>query len=72
MHLKVSSNRWFLKIYKLINDDSDFSEDHTVVEPLKIPDGAAPGDRVSVEGYQGTPDAQLNPKKKVSLSKIRF
>lgn len=35
------------------------------VEPLRIPEGVAPGDRIAVEGYQGTPDVQLNPKKKV-------
>lgn len=39
--------------------------DHTVVEPLNIPDGAAPGDRIFVEEFKGTPDDQLNPKKKV-------
>lgn len=41
------------------------NEDHTVVEPLIIPDGCKPGDRIFVEGNQGTPDDQLNPKKKV-------
>lgn len=35
------------------------------VEPLRIPTGVLPGDRIAVDGYQGTPDAQLNPKKKV-------
>lgn len=35
------------------------------VELLIVPAGSKPGDRVFVEGYQGTPDAQLNPKKKV-------
>lgn len=40
-----------------------FSEE--AVEPLKIPDGIAPGDRITVDGYSGTPDVQLNPKKKV-------
>lgn len=35
------------------------------VEPLKIPAGVAPGDRITVDGYKGTPDVQLNPKKKV-------
>lgn len=41
------------------------SEDHTIVEPLVIPDGCKPGDRIFVEGNQGAPDDQLNPKKKV-------
>lgn len=40
-----------------------YSED--AVEPLKIPDGVAPGDRITVDGHKGTPDVQLNPKKKV-------
>ncbi|XP_044590504.1 tyrosine--tRNA ligase, cytoplasmic isoform X1 [Cotesia glomerata] len=35
------------------------------VEPLRPPADAAPGDRVIVEGYEGTPDEVLNPKKKV-------
>lgn len=35
------------------------------VEPLKIPANVAPGDRITVDGYKGTPDVQLNPKKKV-------
>jgi len=39
--------------------------DATVVEPLKIPNGVKPGEKVFVDGYQGTPDVQLNPKKKV-------
>lgn len=40
-----------------------FSEE--AVEPLEIPNGVAAGDRISVDGYSGTPDDQLNPKKKV-------
>ena len=35
------------------------------VEILQVPEGAAVGDRVSVEGFPGEPDAQLNPKKKI-------
>lgn len=35
------------------------------MEPLKIPDGVAAGSRIAVDGYDGTPDVQLNPKKKV-------
>lgn len=42
-----------------------FSDDHTVVEPLNIPEGEKPGSRISVEGFSGEPDVQLNPKKKV-------
>lgn len=41
------------------------SEDHTVVEPLAVPSSAKAGDRIAVEGSSGTPDEQLNPKKKV-------
>lgn len=48
-----------------LNDENInfYSED--AVEPLKIPAGVALGDRITVEGYKGTPDVQLNPKKKV-------
>ncbi|KAJ1178001.1 hypothetical protein NDU88_003251 [Pleurodeles waltl] len=36
------------------------------VEPLDPPEGAAPGERVFVEGYEnGQPDEELKPKKKV-------
>lgn len=35
------------------------------VEVLDPPASASPGDRVYVPGFEGTPDAQLNPKKKV-------
>lgn len=48
-----------------------FSEDHTIVEPLVVPDGCKPGDRIFVEGNQGTPDDQLNPKKKVCVLRLR-
>merc|ERR1711962_917351 len=34
------------------------------VETLEVPPGAAIGDRVTCPGYPGTPDDQLNPKKK--------
>lgn len=39
--------------------------DHTVVELLDPPAGSVPGDVVYFKGHQGTPDAVLNPKKKV-------
>lgn len=35
------------------------------VELVRPPEGAAPGDVVSVEGYEPNPDEQLNPKHKV-------
>ncbi|XP_037621758.1 aminoacyl tRNA synthase complex-interacting multifunctional protein 1-like [Sebastes umbrosus] len=35
------------------------------VEILKPPSGAAPGDRVTFQGFPGEPDKELNPKKKV-------
>lgn len=36
------------------------------VEPLNPPEGSAVGERVFVEGYSdGTPEEQLNPKKKI-------
>lgn len=41
-------------------------EEPKEVEPLAVPEGSQPGDRVSVEGYEdGVPDEVLNPKKKV-------
>lgn len=40
-------------------------EDPKAVEPLLAPEGSVPGDKCFVEGYEGTPDEQLNPKKKV-------
>lgn len=40
------------------------------VEILDPPSGSVPGDKVVCEGYPGTPDAQLNPKKKVQLLMI--
>ncbi|XP_037933333.1 tyrosine--tRNA ligase, cytoplasmic-like [Teleopsis dalmanni] len=39
--------------------------DHTVVEPIIVPTAATPGNRLEFEGYNGTPDEQLNPKKKI-------
>ncbi|KAM8880498.1 aminoacyl tRNA synthase complex-interacting multifunctional protein 1a isoform 2-T2 [Spinachia spinachia] len=35
------------------------------VEILDPPSGAAPGDRVTFQGFPGAPDKELNPKKKV-------
>jgi methionyl-tRNA synthetase len=35
------------------------------VELVEPPEGAQPGDRVFVAGFEGEPDAVLNPKKKV-------
>lgn len=45
-----------------------FSDEPKAVEPLNVPEGAKPGDVIKVEGYDGAPDAQLNPKKKVRLT----
>ena len=42
------------------------SEEPKQIEPLDVPEGSAPGDRVFVEGFEsGTPDEELKPKKKV-------
>lgn len=47
-----------------------------MVEPIIVPASAAPGSRLAFEGYSGTPDEQLNPKKKVQIkyfiSKLYF
>ena len=41
-------------------------DDPKEVEPLSVPEGCQPGDKCLIEGYEtGTPDEQLNPKKKV-------
>lgn len=41
-------------------------DDPRECEPLHPPEGSAPGDKIFVEGYEtGTPDEQLNPKRKV-------
>jgi len=41
-------------------------EEPREVEPLAVPEGSQPGDRVSVEGFEeGSPDEVLNPKKKI-------
>ena len=41
-------------------------DDPKEVEPLSVPEGCQPGDKCLVEGYEtGTPDEQLNPKKKI-------
>lgn len=39
--------------------------DKSVVEVLEAPDDSEPGDVVSFDGYESTPDAVLNPKHKV-------
>lgn len=41
------------------------NSDHTVVEPIIVPESSKPGDRIVFEGCGGSPDEQLNPKKKV-------
>ncbi|KAK9821000.1 hypothetical protein WJX81_008473 [Elliptochloris bilobata] len=38
---------------------------HDQVDPVDPPEGAAIGERVTVEGYEGTPEPVLNPKRKV-------
>lgn len=41
------------------------SQDHTKVEFVNPPEGSKAGDKVYFEGYEGTPEKQLNPKKKI-------
>ncbi|KAM7274751.1 hypothetical protein ACFE04_016617 [Oxalis oulophora] len=45
------------------------SEDHTIVDPLLPPQGAQIGERILFSGFDGNPEAVLNPKKK-QLEKI--
>ena len=37
------------------------------VEFVDPPAGSQPGDRIFFEGHEGTPEAVLNPKKKVNV-----
>lgn len=39
--------------------------DHTTVDPINPPEGAALGERITFEEYNGEPEAQINPKKKI-------
>lgn len=44
--------------------------DPAAVEPLQPAPGSKPGDRVTVEGYEGEPDPVLNTKKSDALTKM--
>ena len=41
------------------------NEAHDKVEPVLVPEGVPVGERVSFEGWEGAPEAVLNPKKKL-------
>lgn len=41
------------------------NEDHTKVDPIVPPKGCKPGDKVYCKGYDGAPEEQINPKKKI-------
>lgn len=41
------------------------STDHTAVELIQPPEGAKIGEKIFFEGYEGEPDKELNPKKKI-------
>jgi aminoacyl tRNA synthase complex-interacting multifunctional protein 1 len=41
------------------------NNDHTEVDPINPPEGAAIGERVKFEGFSAEPEAVLNPKKKI-------
>ncbi|KAL3524065.1 hypothetical protein ACH5RR_016899 [Cinchona calisaya] len=45
------------------------NQDHTIVEPLVVPEGAKIGECVTFTGFEGKPEDVLNPKKK-QLEKI--
>lgn len=45
------------------------NQDHSVVEPLIVPEGAKIGESVTFAGFEGKPEDVLNPKKK-QLEKI--
>ena len=42
-----------------------FREDPRQVEPLSPPEDSSEGEIVFIEGYQGKPDDELKPKKKI-------
>jgi glutamyl-tRNA synthetase len=52
-----------IKSHAMVLCASDAS--HEKVEFLVPPPGSLPGESVFFEGHQGTPEPQLNPKKKV-------
>ena len=52
-----------IKSYGMVLCASD--AEHAKVEFLVPPKGSVPGDRVFFEGYEGEPDEQLNPTKKI-------
>lgn len=41
------------------------NDDHTAVDPVLVPAGVPPGERVMFEGFGNAPEAQLNPKRKI-------
>lgn len=41
------------------------ASNETKLELVRVPEGAKPGDRVTVAAFPGQPDEQLNPKKKI-------
>lgn len=41
------------------------NSDHTQVDPIRPPEESSPSDKVCCEGYDGAPDAQIHPKKKI-------
>eukprot|EP01023_Acetabularia_acetabulum_P008973 TRINITY_DN13950_c1_g1_i3.p1 TRINITY_DN13950_c1_g1~~TRINITY_DN13950_c1_g1_i3.p1 ORF type:complete len:427 (-),score=87.54 TRINITY_DN13950_c1_g1_i3:1179-2396(-) len=46
------------------------NEEHTEVVPVVVPEGVAPGEKISVEGYANEPDKEINNAKKKTLDKI--
>ena len=62
-HNCVTEGNYYNCCFYLIVFDREEEEQ---IEPLDVPEGSAPGDRVFVEGFEsGTPDEELKPKKKV-------
>jgi glutamyl-tRNA synthetase len=52
-----------IKSYAMVLCASD--KEHTKVEFLIPPSGSSPGDKVYFEGYEGEPEPELKPKKKI-------
>lgn len=39
--------------------------DHSVVDPVGVPEGVPNGERITFDGFPGPPEEQINPKKKI-------
>ena len=66
------ANQWLQAVTPLYGEASCLvqvlcasNEAHDKVEPVLVPEGVPVGEKVSFEGFDGPPEAVLNPKKKL-------